>query len=648
MFILYLTDRMERKMKFVTYEEFGAVGDGFADDFAAIKRAHDYANENGLPVKAAPGAKYYIKDTRIDGKVEKIIIKTDTVWDDADFIIDDRDIDFFTHREMATSHVFKVESDYAMRRIEEREILDKLLSAGLNRESSKIDLGLGYPALIIPYNKTEGVYRRRATSGFEGRPMHEVILLDKDGSISPETPIIFNYTYLDYVEVYRTDIKPITIKGGTVTTRACRVNARTYPNGVKRDAGYYFRGIDVCRSYTTVDGLKHYVTDEITPKEYVLENLCGPEYYGFFVGSNATNITFKNCIMTGRRYYHLEGTYDFTAMNVNKIVLDGCVQHNFWVKYDEKTDTVSPASRDEEGAVTSMCWPTVEGKRFKLYWGIGGTNFCKNMEYYNSTLSRFDAHAGLYNGKIINCTVNFMSITGNGDFIVKDTVLYSEGTGKHSAAMFYLRGDYGSTWEGKITAENFNAYVYTTDKSSLFYHAYGNWYYGYKCFIPSISINNFRLFDIDTKEPLPDDYAINLFPEEQTIFKEPAMHLESTYATYPFMPYVDKDGDGIVDGTNVPYCKEKLRENYCGIELTDSNENLNIVTPPEYIKLTDAKSYVINVPKTYSAERGIPDINGNENEGFFGSTKFIWGEGEDEYCQGTNHENTKNFKFNEF
>ena len=36
---------------FVTYEAFGAVGDGVTDDAAAIAAAHAYANEHHLPVK---------------------------------------------------------------------------------------------------------------------------------------------------------------------------------------------------------------------------------------------------------------------------------------------------------------------------------------------------------------------------------------------------------------------------------------------------------------------------------------------------------------------------------------------------------------------------------------------------------------------
>jgi hypothetical protein len=41
----------------VSYEAFGAVGDGVADDLPAIVEAHAFANAHGLPVQAKPGAK---------------------------------------------------------------------------------------------------------------------------------------------------------------------------------------------------------------------------------------------------------------------------------------------------------------------------------------------------------------------------------------------------------------------------------------------------------------------------------------------------------------------------------------------------------------------------------------------------------------
>lgn len=45
----------------VTYEMFGAKGDGKTDDRAAIIAAHKAANETGAPVRAKDGATYYVK-----------------------------------------------------------------------------------------------------------------------------------------------------------------------------------------------------------------------------------------------------------------------------------------------------------------------------------------------------------------------------------------------------------------------------------------------------------------------------------------------------------------------------------------------------------------------------------------------------------
>ena len=38
--------------EFLTYEQFGAIGDGVADDMPAIVRTHAEANRLGLPVRA--------------------------------------------------------------------------------------------------------------------------------------------------------------------------------------------------------------------------------------------------------------------------------------------------------------------------------------------------------------------------------------------------------------------------------------------------------------------------------------------------------------------------------------------------------------------------------------------------------------------
>ena len=70
--------------EFVSYEKFGAKGDGINDDQKAIVSAHAYANKHNLPVKGKAGARYYI------GSGSAVaVIKTDTDFNNAEFIIDD-------------------------------------------------------------------------------------------------------------------------------------------------------------------------------------------------------------------------------------------------------------------------------------------------------------------------------------------------------------------------------------------------------------------------------------------------------------------------------------------------------------------------------------------------------------------------------
>lgn len=52
--------RKFKKTKVVQYNDFGAVGDGKADDMDAITATHAFANQHGFTVKANDGATYYI------------------------------------------------------------------------------------------------------------------------------------------------------------------------------------------------------------------------------------------------------------------------------------------------------------------------------------------------------------------------------------------------------------------------------------------------------------------------------------------------------------------------------------------------------------------------------------------------------------
>ena len=119
---------------------------------------------------------------------------------------------------------------------------------------------------------------------------------------------MFDYEEITKVVIYRTDVEPITIKGGIATTIACGIDCYSKTaDGKEKQFAYYQRGITVERSYTVVDGLKHFVTGEVSIEDQA-QGIEGVHYRGFFYGQNATDVTFKDCQVQGRRYYGVSGT----------------------------------------------------------------------------------------------------------------------------------------------------------------------------------------------------------------------------------------------------------------------------------------------------------------------------------------------------
>ena len=516
----------------VSYIDFGAKGDGVTDDFAAIVKAHEYANENGLPVVIDDGRTYYIHDTVIDGSARSAIIRTDVNWGNASFIIDDTDIDYFDGTKRASTYIFDIKSDYEVKTVTDRNVLCRL--DGIGEGTTKLDFAPGYPAMLVIYDENTSVFRRTGgnRSG-KGAVKKELILVDSDGNVDSSTPFMFDYETVTRLDIIRDDVTPITVKGGKFTTRGCRVDA--FNNETNEKAGYYARGIFINRSHTVIDGVEHYVTGEFTTYDHRDKLLEGPHYRGFYVASHANEITIQNCVLTGRRYYHVSGTYEFSGDMVNKIYLIGCTQSNFRIK-------------DEEGkTVFSMAISPVSKTLY--YWGIGGTNFCKNMEYINCTLSRFDAHQGLYNGKIIGCTMNFMELTGKGELLVEDLDWYSPGPGETYNSIAYLRNDYGSTWEGPITFRNCTAHVSCGD-FFLVQHSYTNWDYGYTCHFPNLIFDNLMV------DGLEDGAKVRLITETKNIKKEPNLHLPTT--------------------VNIPEHKKEGEPSFV---------NKNPIVPPKFIRI---------------------------------------------------------------
>ena len=458
---------MELK-KTVCYEDFGAVGDGMTDDFDAISAAHEYANENGLDVVLCGDRSYYIGSTAINETENKpsVKIKTNVDFGKSKFIIDDSKIASTDNAKNA--QIFTVIRDYpVVTYTAENDTPSGLINrvneaGGFKRDITEFDLGIGYPAMLMVTDANGKVYIRYGPNKNAGGAQKEVISVDEKGKINPTTPFLLDYKALTSITVFRTDDKPITLKGGVFTTIA---------NQAKEDYRYYVRNMGIKRSNVTLDGITYKIEGE---------GEHGDPYAAFLSIIDSENVLIENSTLQAHRYYWCVGsgggepvgmgTYAISADNCNNIVWRNCTQSNFFAD---------------------------DGVSYRTgIWGIMGSSYSKNLAYENSILSRFDAHAGVYNARIVNSTLASFRIIGGGDITIENCHIYTD-------TMIGLREDYGSTWNGRILVKDVT--LHNPGKANLIYGLWYNHNFGYPTYIPyEIVIDGLTL---------TNPCAVNIFTE---------------------------------------------------------------------------------------------------------------------------------------
>jgi len=353
--------------KYVTYEEFGAVGDGLQDDMQAIARCHAYANEQGLPVRARDGAHYYI-----GGRAVTAYIKTDTDWGTARFTIDDRNV------EDRQQNCFKAVPDG------ERF---SVAVESLRRDQKTLDFPHSGTCYVSVENADRRVYIRKGLNMDDGFTATDRFLVDGEGNI--QNPISWDYHKITEAWAISTDDKPITIRGGIFTTLA---------NEEPSFYNYYERNLRIERSHVTVEGLSHYVENEGDQ---------GAPYDGFISIKHSSFVTVKNCLMTAHKIYWTPSQIPGkpVAMGSYDLLANDSIQ----VRFENVTQTTDIHNKD--------------------YWGIFCSNFCKELHLKNCVLSRFDAHCGVTNGSIVGCSLGHQGVNliGFGTFLIQDTTV----TGLH-------------------------------------------------------------------------------------------------------------------------------------------------------------------------------------------------------------------------
>jgi hypothetical protein len=452
----------------VRYSDFGAKGDGKTDDIDAIAATHAFANQNGLPVKAEEGVVYYIS-----GKNRTAVIRTNTDFGTAAFIIND------TAVQNRNVHVFMVSS--SLQPFKPEGI------TSLKRNQEKINIPLPGTCIVTVTNSSVKRYIRFGANQNNGASQTDIFIVDKNGKVDMNAPIIWDFDQITDITALPIDETTLTITGGRFTTIANRAESKYT---------YYSRGIAIRRSNVLVNGLEHRITGE---------GDHGAPYGGFINIGDCSYVTVRNCILTGHKVYQTigsagvsvsMGTYDLSLNRALNVSFINCSQ----------TNDINDSK----------------------YWGILGSNYCKNLVYDSCTLSRFDAHMGVANATIRNSTLGHQGINaiGSGTFTVENSTIYGRN-------LINLRSDYGSTWQGEFLIRNciFIPAGGRATNASLIGGSYsGQHDFGYTCYMPErITIENLQINDSkhteDYKGPaifanfnpkMADDSYLEKFPYVRT------------------------------------------------------------------------------------------------------------------------------------
>jgi len=425
----------------VRYSDFGAKGDGKTDDIDAIAATHAFANQQGLPVKADEGATYYIS-----GKSRTAVIKTNTDFGTASFVIDDTEV------QNRNSNIFLVSSGKQPFKLEG--------ISSLKRNQEKINISLPGTCLVTVTDSNVKRYIRFGPNQNNGSSQTDIFVADKNGNVDMNAPIIWNFDQITDITALPIDETTLTITGGHFTTIA---------NNAESKYTYYSRGIAIRRSNVVVNELVHQVTGE---------GEHGAPYGGFINIRDCSYVTVKNTILTGHKTYRTigsagvpvsMGTYDITANRALNVSFVNCSQTN---DINDRT-----------------------------YWGILGSNYCKNLLYDHCIFSRFDAHMGVANATVRNSTMGHMGINaiGSGVFTVENTTV-------RGRSLINLRSDYGSTWRGEFIIRNcifVPANGSPVSASLINGRNSGQHDFGYTCYMPErIIIENLVIDDSNH----PEDY----------------------------------------------------------------------------------------------------------------------------------------------
>lgn len=403
--------------KTIFYSDYGVTQSDSVCCREQLYDVHAKANEKGYKVFADYGAKYYIASVG-----RSVIINTDVEWGNAQFTIDDSEVT----PDKRGNWIFTL-----LERTDLAYNIDTIKT--LDRNMTNLGVTFSQSSIVTFYDDKSTHYVRYGGNADNGQGKRDSVVVDKDGNIDMDAPLMWDFDNITSISVLPIDEDTRYISGGIFTTIA---------NKAPSEYTYYARGLKINRSNTVLNGTKHYITGE---------GPTGAPYNGFLSINNCAYVTVKNCVFTGHKTYQSPttamGSYDIGMGNSISVSFVNCTQAN------DINDS--------------------------KYWGVSGTNYCKNFVYDSCVLSRFDAHKGVANATIKNSVIGHAgaSIIGYGTLLIENSTFYTN-------KIINLRSDYGSSWEGDIIIRNCTVSPKTQSNITVITGSNkGEHDFGYPCYV---------------------------------------------------------------------------------------------------------------------------------------------------------------------
>ena len=402
----------------------------------------------GYEVRAEEGKTYHIY--RLDD-IEPIYIQTNTNWNNANIVIHDEDI---MNKDTRNYAIFQITSGINNVIINDSEVLKNIQ---VNKKTTKIEELAGYgECLCIVYNADKKQYIRSGENQNSGASQEDLFKIDNEGNVLNE--IQWNFENITSIRLIKIPEETITIENANFTTILPETD-------YEQESGYFNRNIICNRSNTEIKNINHSVNNT--------ERLAGP-YYGFIRTAYVADVVLKNSNLYSHKYSQ-KSNYDLVLENSTNIEIDNVMSNDIEDIYR---------------------------------WGITGTNYTKDITYRNCTLNRIDAHCGVHNLTIEDCTIGVKGFTliGSGNLNLKNV------TRLGSTSFVELRADYGSTWNGNINIEDCTYKPTNSNQIIRFEVTYDDnkpHNYGYDLYLPNINISNLKIEDENNINNSGEYYIFN-------------------------------------------------------------------------------------------------------------------------------------------